>query len=345
MVFREVSNPSIRDFSPGIVFATRSESMLRAQSWIDSIQLTGSGKAALAAVLSYLTAKKKITSKLDEMLVPDWIGYWVYNQIQPFAFPTKKWSTRTKAILVYHQYGFPQKMDKIIDFARSKKLTVIEDCAHVLDSSYKEKKLGSWGDFAIYSYSKWFFCFALGGVKTKHQDFSIHLKRLESAQAFGLSTFKDLIKLFYELSLSPGWKFINKLASNLLNMSYSIYGDTVKPGNFAAQLLKNKIDHEIHIRKKRYRLFKEKVEQWGICNHLGDDDVTPYVIPIITRDEKLAKVINAFQKIGINSGIYHFDINRSLLSPDFVKCAWMPCHSSIPDEKFFEMLEIIRRIG
>ena len=102
-----------------------------------------------------LIDKKIIKNKLDEILVPDWIGYWVYNQMQPFAFPAKRFSERTKVLFVYHQYGFPQQMDKILEFANHKKLIVVEDCAHALDSYYQGKPLGSMGDFTIYSFSKW----------------------------------------------------------------------------------------------------------------------------------------------------------------------------------------------
>ena len=97
---------------------------------LDGITLLGSGKGALALVLRHLQKRGIIRSKLDEILVPDWLGYWVYNQIQSYAFPAKRLSDRTRAILVYHQYGFPQDMDKIMAAAREKNLIVIEDCAH-----------------------------------------------------------------------------------------------------------------------------------------------------------------------------------------------------------------------
>jgi len=149
-MIREVARPRLRD-----LFDFHQPSA----EFFKDIQLTGSGKGALAIILQYLYRKEIIQNKLAEVIVPDWLGYWVYNQIQSFAFPAKKYSERTKAIMVYHQYGFPQDMDKILDFARDKKLIIIEDCAHAIDSSYKGKPLGTFGDFTIYSFSKWFFCF------------------------------------------------------------------------------------------------------------------------------------------------------------------------------------------
>ncbi|MDZ4244067.1 MAG: DegT/DnrJ/EryC1/StrS family aminotransferase, partial [Candidatus Doudnabacteria bacterium] len=132
---------------------------------LKGITLVGSGKGALALVLRHLKERGVIRNKLDEILVPDWLGYWVYNQIQPYAFPAKRLSDRTRAILVYHQYGFPQDMDKIMATAREKNLVVIEDCAHAVFSHYRGRRLGFIGDYSIFSFSKWAFCYALGGVR------------------------------------------------------------------------------------------------------------------------------------------------------------------------------------
>ena len=105
-MIREVARPRLRD-----LFDFHQPSA----EFFKDIQLTGSGKGALAIILQYLYRKEIIQNKLAEVIVPDWLGYWVYNQIQSFAFPAKKYSERTKAIMVYHQYGFPQDMDKILD--------------------------------------------------------------------------------------------------------------------------------------------------------------------------------------------------------------------------------------
>src|SRR3989338_10614661 len=130
MLIYEVEKPKIADFFTGLNSCQESD-VLR------DVEIVGSGKGAIALVLKYLTGKKIIKNKLDEIMVPDWLGYWVYNQMHSFVFPARKFSERTKVIFVYHQYGFPQDMDKIIKFAEEKKLVVIEDCAHSISSFYK----------------------------------------------------------------------------------------------------------------------------------------------------------------------------------------------------------------
>jgi len=60
---------------------------------------------------------------------------------------------RPKAIIVVHLYGMPAKMDEILAIAQKYKITLIEDAAEALGSSYKGKKCGTFGDFGILSFN------------------------------------------------------------------------------------------------------------------------------------------------------------------------------------------------
>ena len=59
---------------------------------------------------------------------------------------------KTKAILLVHLYGHPADMDSIIEIAKKHKLKVIEDCAQAHGALYKNKKIGSFGDAACFSF-------------------------------------------------------------------------------------------------------------------------------------------------------------------------------------------------
>lgn len=285
-------------------------------------------------VLKHLQKRGIIRSKLDEILVPDWLGYWVYNQIQTYAFPAKRLSERTRAILVYHQYGFPQDMDKIMAVARERNLVVIEDCAHTVFSHHKGKRLGWLAEYSIFSFSKWVFCFALGGA---HGDEEFQRFAQEEAKrtAFGLTMFKDGAKWLGEKNRR------SKYANYLTKMSYALYGDALKPSALAARLLKAKLDIEVAIRQKRYREFRAATDDWGFCDHLENEGVTPYVIPIRVKSERQESLIAALAKAGIESGIYQFDVNRNLLDPKFENCILIPCHGGISNGLFSGMTELI----
>lgn len=59
---------------------------------------------------------------------------------------------RTAAIAVVHYAGVACEMDTIMDIARRHGLTVIEDAAQGMMSTYKGKALGTIGDFGCYSF-------------------------------------------------------------------------------------------------------------------------------------------------------------------------------------------------
>ncbi|MDD1666442.1 MAG: DegT/DnrJ/EryC1/StrS family aminotransferase [Methanomicrobiales archaeon] len=59
---------------------------------------------------------------------------------------------RTKAILPVHYRGIPCDLDRVQELAREHDLHVIEDAAHAFGSSYKGKKIGSFGEMACFSF-------------------------------------------------------------------------------------------------------------------------------------------------------------------------------------------------
>ena len=58
----------------------------------------------------------------------------------------------TKAIIPVHLFGQSAAMDPLLDIARAHGLRVIEDCAQSLGATYKNRQVGSLGDFAAHSF-------------------------------------------------------------------------------------------------------------------------------------------------------------------------------------------------
>jgi dTDP-4-amino-4,6-dideoxygalactose transaminase len=59
---------------------------------------------------------------------------------------------RTRAIVPVHFAGRSCDMDAIMDIARRYNLKVIEDCAHAIETEYKGRNAGTFGDFGCFSF-------------------------------------------------------------------------------------------------------------------------------------------------------------------------------------------------
>jgi len=110
---------------------------------------------------------------------------------------SKKITKKTKAIIVLHVGGNPCELDKIIKLAKRRNLYVIEDCAHSIGSEYKNKKVGSLGDAAFFSFGIGKSINTLGGgmVTTNHDKIARKIRKLSNPLKGPKN--REIIKKFY----------------------------------------------------------------------------------------------------------------------------------------------------
>ena len=63
----------------------------------------------------------------------------------------KKITKKTKAIVITHMWGYPCEMDELIKIAKENNIYLLEDCSHAHGAKYKDRKVGSLGDAAVFS--------------------------------------------------------------------------------------------------------------------------------------------------------------------------------------------------
>ena len=142
-----------------------------------------SGRSAFLAILTALNLNKG-----DEILlqaftcnaVPNpiiWSGFVpVYVDCDEKTFNIdiddlkRKITQKSRVVIVQHTFGLPAEMDEILEIcqkgeedksssspftdARENNLILIEDCAHSLGAEYKNRKVGTFGKAAFFSFSR-----------------------------------------------------------------------------------------------------------------------------------------------------------------------------------------------
>jgi dTDP-4-amino-4,6-dideoxygalactose transaminase len=59
---------------------------------------------------------------------------------------------KTKAVIVVHFAGYPCEMDEIVKLCKENNIALIEDCAHSPGARYKDKSVGTFGDYGCFSF-------------------------------------------------------------------------------------------------------------------------------------------------------------------------------------------------
>ena len=60
---------------------------------------------------------------------------------------------KPKAVIFVHLYGMPGMIDEVADICKKYEITLIEDAAEALGASLHGKKLGTYGDYGIFSFN------------------------------------------------------------------------------------------------------------------------------------------------------------------------------------------------
>jgi perosamine synthetase len=99
----------------------------------------------------------------------------------------KKVTSKTKGLIVVHMAGLPCDLKPIIKFCKKKNITLLEDCAHALGTTYQSKHVGNFGLSGCFSFypTKQITTGEGGIVVTNNENFYNKIKKLK---AFGIDT-------------------------------------------------------------------------------------------------------------------------------------------------------------
>ncbi|MFA6171580.1 MAG: DegT/DnrJ/EryC1/StrS family aminotransferase [Patescibacteria group bacterium] len=302
------------------------------------IVCTFSGKTALSLVLKYFRQNGTLSDKTGEVMVPSWLGGPVYMIMHKFCFPTVFYNKKVKVLMAYHQWGFPQDIDYLKDFCEDKKLVMIEDCAHAFRSYYKGKRLGTFGQAAIFSFAKFFSSIAGGAIYSED-------KKLKKFAERELSQGEDKLsrKAFYH-NFKVGRK---PDKNNLIELEryYAVYDRLGRCPAYSLNKVKSELAGENNAlarRKKNFFLLREAFKNCRRAELFSADDILPWALPLFTRKGAEEKVVHSLKKINIISGVYHFDVNKNMLKPKFERCVGLPCHQGLGERELEDIIKAVK---
>lgn len=114
-----------------------------------------------------------------------------------------KTGKKPKAIIMVHLYGMPAYIRQIMSIANKYEIPVIEDAAEALGASYEGQKLGTFGDFGIFSFNGNKIITTSGGGALVARDASwIQKARFLSTQARDPAPYYEHSEIGYNYRLS-----------------------------------------------------------------------------------------------------------------------------------------------
>ena len=208
----------------------------------------------------------------------------------------KKTTKNTKAIILTHIYGYPVDMQRILIFAKKKKIFIIEDAAEMIGQKYKKKICGSFGDIStfsfyankhittgeggmivtnnkkIYSKSKSLrnLCFNSGDNRFNHDDIGWNYRFTNMQADLGLSQLKrikNIVKTkkkignYYYKHLKDNKKIlVQPPTQNKQKNIYWVFGVLIKDNNFKKKaVIKKLLKKGIQCRDFFWPMHKQKV--------------------------------------------------------------------------------------
>ncbi|MDP8213172.1 MAG: DegT/DnrJ/EryC1/StrS family aminotransferase [Candidatus Zapsychrus exili] len=281
--------------------------------------------------------------RMEEILVPPYLGHCVLSSLAKSSFPSMNTSSITKAVLVFHQFGYIQKIKEIEKIAVKNNWIIVNNCSHAIFSSYKEEPILNWGDFSVVSFSKIFPCILGGGLISKKQElcnffkddylklFSSHFRRADMAY--------DILDKFQKGFLGKEVRFEVDSVFGYLPEVVSLPTKTLLTVGDSAEEIKNEIIH-----RKRLLEIVDKNMPGRTPECRDEEDIVPFAIPVMVDANRIEEATCAiYKELKVETPILNFDFARNIFNSDYRKCLVIGCHQGWTEEIVENICSIIRR--
>ena len=210
----------------------------------------------------------------------------------------KKISKKTKVIMPVHYAGLPCQINEIAKIAKSKKILLIEDAAEAIGASVNNKKVGTFGDLAIFSFAgnKVLTTGEGGAITTNSKKIYEKLKLIRSHGRLDIHNYFSSIEKPNYISLGYNWRM-----------------SSITAAIGTSQL--SKIEKLLTMRRRKAKYLSNRLEKFEhIKLHKEPKGFTHayqlYSIRLSSKNER-DKMIKFLAQKGIMSKVFFHPIHKS----------------------------------
>lgn len=251
---------------------------------------------------------------------------------------------KTKAVIPVHYAGIACDMDKLQDLAATHHLSVVEDAAQAIDSYYKGKQLGTFGDFGAFSFHE--------------------TKNIISGEG-GLLAIND--ERFFERAEIIREKGTNRskfFRGEVDKYGWVDIGSSYLPSDIIAAFLYAQLENLDNIQRRRkeiWNLYHKGLREVAIENNLGLPVIPDYATNnahmfflVCNSIEERTNLIDYLKQKGVHSVFHYLSLHKSPYyaaqhdgrdlpnSSRFESCLLrLPFFFELEDEQVLRIVELI----
>ena len=222
----------------------------------------------------------------------------------------EKITSKTKAIMPVHIFGQSADMDEINEIAKKHNLMVIEDACQAIGGKYKDRKIGSLGDVACFSFfpTKNLGCAGDGGIiVTDNDEIAIIARALRThgSGENGQKAYNLINNIEEEVKKAED---ANDTVYNPLKYYNYLIGYNTRLDAIQAAILNIKIkeiDKWNSRRREIVKAYNEALQNSNLVTPVSRDDVEHVYHMYILQSENREEVIAKLKEAGIATGVYY----------------------------------------
>lgn len=283
--------------------------------------------------LSWTLGHLGLSRQQDHVLVPRWTSRCILTNLSRRALPTEEPTSRTRAIMVVHQYGLRQDMDAIAAECRSRGWHCLEDAAYGPD---EEEGIAPGSVVRFIGLTKTLP--VLRGALALSDDPAL-LETLRQRRSHA-SPWSLLVLGALSYLRAPSR---SAQSSQLAEIAYEMYEPAGGADRWTRANILRGLERIERFASESKRRREEAVRALGSRLLVAERSHTPYVGMYFAPDLDGASAI--LRRHGFGPSPYHIDVARNLLRAEHRRAVLVPFNPRIPRADYEAVLMALKAVA